>query len=195
MDLGTAIVFLDRPQRNLAADSIVLDDYGGARAAVDHLVAHGHRRIALVTQSLRIYTMTERHRGYREALAVAGLEPDTGLEVCAETADEARARILSLLDAPEPPTAIFCGNNRMTVGAIGAIGEDRARIAVIGFDDLELAEALAMPLTVVCADAAELGGAGAELLLRRMGGWDGAPQAIVLPTTLVARGSGEIPPP
>ena len=60
---------------------------------------------------------------------------------------------------------------------------------------LELAEALAVPLTVVRADPAELGRTGAEVLLRRMDGWDEPPAKIVLPTTLVARGSGEIPPP
>ena len=194
MDLGTAIVFLDRPQRNLEADSIVLDDYGGARAAVEHLIEHGHRRIAFVAQSLTIYTMGERHRGYREALAAAGLSPDTDLEVHVETAGEARDRTASMLLSAEPPTALFCGNNRMTVGAIGAIGEDRARIAVVGFDDLELADALAVPLTVVRADATELGRTGAELLFERMGGWTGPPRRITLPTTLVARGSGEIRP-
>ena len=65
-------------------------------------------------------------------------------------------------------------------------------MALVGFDDLELAESLALPLTVVRTDAAELGRAAAELLFRRMAGWAGPPERIILPTTLVARGSGEI---
>ncbi len=195
MELGTAIVFLDRPQRKLAADTITLDDRGGARTATEHLLARGHRRIALVAQSLRIYTMTERRRGYRDALAAAGIEPDRSLELHGETVEEARAGATSLLAGDDPPTAIFCANNRMTVGVIGALGEDRGRVAVVGFDDLELAESLAVPLTVVRTDAGELGRAGAELLLRRMAGWSGPPQKITLRTTLVIRGSGEIAPP
>lgn len=192
MELGTAIVFLDRPQARLAADCITLDDHGGALAATAHLIAHGHRRIALLAQSMRIYTMTERYRGYRDALAAAGIEFDPALEVHVETADEARAATLGLLAAGLPPTAIFCANNRMSVGAVRAIGG--RRIGVVGFDDLELADALAVPLTVVRTDAAELGQAGVELLLRRMEGWAGPPQKVVLPTSLVVRGSGEISP-
>ena len=76
MELGTAIVFLDRPQQRLAADTITLDDRGGARAGTEHLLAHGHRRIGFVAQSLRIYTMTERRHGYLDALASAGIDPD-----------------------------------------------------------------------------------------------------------------------
>jgi LacI family transcriptional regulator len=82
----------------------------------------------------------------------------------------------------------------MSVGAIGATHASGRGVALVGFDDLELAESLALPLTVVRTDAAELGRAGAELLLRRMDGWDEPPQRIILPTTLVVRGSGEIAP-
>ena len=194
MDLGTAIVFLDRPQGHLTADTITFDDYGGSRLAVEHLIAGGHRRIAILAQSLRIYTMTERHRGYRDALSAAGIESRPELEANAETSDDARTATEAMLALATPPTALFCANNRMTVGAIGALGMERQRIALVGFDDIELAEALAVPLTVVRADAAELGRTGAKLLLRRMGGWGGTAQRIVLSTTLIARGSGEIRP-
>lgn len=194
MELGTAIVFLDRPQGNLAADNITLDDYGGARTAVAHLVRHGHRRVGMLAQSMRIYTMTERHRGYRDALAAAGIRFDQSVEARAETAEEAYAATMRLLATEWPPTALFCANNRMSVGAVSALASRRQPIALVGFDDIELAEVLARPLTVVRADAVELGRTSAELLFRRMAGWDGPPQQIVLPTELVARGSGEISP-
>lgn len=192
MELGTAIVFLDRPQRNLSADTITLDDQAGARTAVEHLLAHGHRRIALVAQSLLLYTMAERRRGYQQALLAAGVELDETLEASASTVEDAREATLTLLRLPDPPTAIFCANNRMSVGVITALGDARHRVAVVGFDDLELAGALEVPLSVVRTDAAELGHAAAELLLRRMEGWSEPPQRITLPTTLVPRGSGEI---
>ena len=195
LQLGTAIVFMDRPQWNLDADTVLTDDYGGARSAVEHLLAHGHRRIALVAQPLRIYTMIERHRAYRDALADAGLPQDPALERLAESLDDAQAAVRELLVLPDPPTAIFSANNRVSVGVIRGLGDDRHRVAMVGFDDVELADALDVPLTVVRTDAAALGRIGAELLLRRMGGWTGEPQSITLPTALVTRGSGEIAPP
>lgn len=194
MELGTAIVFLDRPQGGLDADTVLLDDHGGARTATSHLLGRGHRRIAFLAQSMRIYTMTERFRGYADALEDAGISPDPDLERHAETTEEAHAATLELLASGDPPTAIFCANNRMSVGAIGALAAAGRRIAIVGFDDLELASSLAIPLTVVRTDASELGRTGARLLLRRMEGWSATPQRIVLPTTLVERGSGEISP-
>jgi len=195
MRLGTAIVFLDRPQRHLRADTVLLDDYGGARTAIEHLLAHGHRRIAVLSQSLDMHTMSERFRGYREAMADAGVEVDaTLIRNDLKDADDARGVVSAMFRDDDPPTAVFCANNRMSVGAIGALSENRGRVAVVGFDDLELADALAVPLTVVCTDAAQLGKTGAELLMKRMDGWSEPPQKVVLPTTLIERGSGEISP-
>ena len=194
MELGTAIVFLDRPQRNLDADTITLDDAGGARTAVTHLVAHGHRRIGFLAQSMDLYTMAERQRGYHEALAAAGIPADPALEAQAETVDEAGSATQALLALDRSPTAIFCANNRMTVGAVGPVRDGGWKVAIVGFDDLELADSLTIPLTVVRADASELGRAGAQLLLRRLDGWDEPSQRISLPATLVVRGSGEIAP-
>jgi len=192
---GTAIVFLDRPQRHLRADTVLLDDYGGARAATEHLLVHGHRRIAVLSQSLDMHTMSERFRGYREALADASVELDEALvRYKLEDAEDARDALLEILALPTPPTAVFCANNRMTVGAIRTLRERQVHVAMVGFDELELADALATPLTVVRTDAAELGRQGAELLLKRMDGWAAEPQRIVLPTELIERGSGELLP-
>src|SRR5262249_17664476 len=77
--LGTPVVFLDRPPGNLDVDAILLDNVGGARAAVRHLVESGHRRIAMIADSPRIFTAVERLRGYREALAAHGIPVDESL--------------------------------------------------------------------------------------------------------------------
>ena len=175
---GTAIVFIDRPQSNLDADTVLTDDYGGARRAVEHLMAHGHRRIALVAQPLDIYTMVERHRAYRDALADVGLPQDLTLERLAEGVEGAETAARELLALPDPPTAIFSANNRVSVGVIRGLGAERQRVAMVGFDEVELADALEVPLTVVRTDATALGRGGAELLLRRMSGWNGEPQRI-----------------
>jgi LacI family transcriptional regulator len=195
MRMGTAVVFLDRPQGHLRADSLTIEDFEGSRSAVRHLIAHGHRRIAVLGQSLAVHTVAERFRGYRAALGEAGLAiSDELARHGLDDVGEAFAAATELLAARDGATAFFGANNQMTVGIVKAMAADARRAALVGFDDFELAEALAMPVTVVRPDVRKLGGLGAELLLRRMAGWVGDPQRIVLPTELVPRGSGELRP-
>ena len=99
-----------------------------------------------------------------------------------------------LLALPDPPTAIFAGNNRSTIGVLRATANGHGPVALVGFDDFELAELLPVPVTVVAADSVELGRRAAQLLLERLAGDNGMPKTVVLPTTLVQRGSGEIAP-
>lgn len=196
MRLGTAVVFLDRPQGHLRADSVIADDYGGARQATRHLVAHGHRRIAIVAEALDISTTVERLRGHRDALAEVGIPADESLvRLDLRDVEDASLATSDLLASDSAPTAIFGANNRMTVGAVLAIVSSGRRVALVGFDDFELATAVATPVTVVRPDVRRLGQVGAQLLLRRMQGWDGNPEKVVLPIELVVRGSGEIIPP
>jgi LacI family transcriptional regulator len=191
---GTPVVFVDRPPGRLKADVILLDNAGGARAAVAHLVAHGHRRIAIVADAPSIATAQERFDGYCDALAAAGIDVDPELvRLDPHDAADAEQAVRELLALPSPPTALFTGNNRMTAGALRALGR-RKRVALVGFDDLELAELVKPPVTVVAYDAAELGRRAARLLWRRLAGDRRRPQRVVLPTTLLARGSGEVGP-
>jgi LacI family transcriptional regulator len=192
---GTRVVFIDRPPGKIDADVVLLDNVGGARIAVTHLLAHGHRRIGFVGDSSGIFTAAERLRGYRKTLAQAGLPPDPSLiRLGAHNAGAAESAVYELLALPEPPTALFAGNNRITVGVLRVLGRSGLRLALVGFDDLELGEMLALPVTVVAYDAADLGRRAAELLAQRLAGDDSPPQRIVLPTALIARGSGEVKP-
>jgi LacI family transcriptional regulator len=192
---GTRVVFIDRPPRQIDADVVLLDNVGGARTAVEHLLAQGHRRIGFVGDAPGIFTAGERLRGYRDTLARAGLAADPSLiRLGAHDAAAAEVAVDELLSLPDPPTALFAGNNRITVGALRVLGRDGYRLALVGFDDIELGEMLAVPVTVVAYDAAELGRKAAELLAQRLAGDDRPSQRVVLPTTLVARGSGEVKP-
>jgi LacI family transcriptional regulator len=192
---GTRAVFIDRPAQKIDADVVMLDNVGGARAGVEHLLAHGHRRIGFVGDAAGIHTTAERLRGYRETLARAGLPWDPDLvRLGAHDAAAAERALEELLSLPEPPTAVFAGNNRITVGVLRLLGRNGFRFGLVGFDDLELGEMLARPVTVVAYDAAELGRRAAELLAERLAGDDSALQRVVLPTTLIARGSGEVKP-
>jgi len=192
---GTRVVFLDRPPGLIEADAVLLDNVGGARAAVGHLLGRGHRRIAMLGDEERIFTAAERLRGYREEMAAAGLAVDPALvRLGPHDADAAEAATRELMALADPPTAIFTANNRITVGAIRVLWQNGFRIALVGFDDLELAESLAVPTTAVAYDAAELGRQAARLLLLRLAGDAGPPQRVVLPTWLIERGSGEVRP-
>jgi len=192
LEHGTPVVFIDRPPGRIQADVILLDNVGGARTAVEHLLALGHRRIAIVADEQTISTAEERYRGYRRALAAADVALDPELvRLGAHDAASAETAVRELLALRQPATAIFTGNNRITIGALRALSGSSG-IALVGFDDLELAELVRPPVTVIAYDAAELGRRAARVLWDRLSGEAGPPRRIVLPTTLVPRGSGEI---
>jgi LacI family transcriptional regulator len=193
---GTPIVFLDRPPRGIEVDTVLLDNLGGARAATEHLLRQGHERIAFVGDPTSLYTAQERLAGYRQALDDAGRTPDDAL-ISAGSHDAASAekavRDLLALPPERRPTALFTANNRNTVGALRALRDERRPVALVGFDDFELADMLPVPVTVVRHDPAEMGRIGADLAYARLDGEDGLPQKHTIPCEVVARGSGELP--
>ncbi|MFF8812277.1 LacI family DNA-binding transcriptional regulator [Streptomyces pactum] len=202
---GVATVFVDRPAALIEADAVLSDSFGGARDGVAHLIAHGHRRIGFLGDRPRIHTAAERLRGYRAAMAGAGLPVDPSWVSLGPT-DPARVRAaaLAMLDGDPPVTALFAGNNRVTVTVVRVLAGRPRPVALVGFDDFELADLLSPAVTVVAQDAARLGGTAARTLFRRLetaGAATGpgtpppGPRRVVLPTRLIVRGSGEIPPP
>ncbi|NWF25684.1 LacI family DNA-binding transcriptional regulator [Streptomyces sp. PKU-EA00015] len=191
---GVATVFVDRPAGRIEADTVMSDSFGGARAGVAHLIAHGHRRIAFIGDQPRIHTAVERLRGYRAAMEDAGLEIDDSWVSLGSTAPErVRDAVTSILEAPEPVTAVFAGNNRVTVTVVRLLAGREEPVALVGFDDIELADLLG--ITVIAQDAAALGRTAAERLFRRLDGVNEEPAQVTLDTVLIPRGSGEIPPP
>lgn len=193
--LGTPVIALDRPARNLVADAIVLENRRGAREATRSLLERGHRRIAYACNPADVYTQIERVGGYREAMAAAGIHDTAALERLIDDRSLREEDIIGeLLDAPDAPTAIVTGNNRMTVGALRALRarSDRPAPALIGFDDFETADVLG--ISVITYDPVELGRRAARLAIERMSAPAGFTSQIELPTWLVERGSGERPP-
>ena len=110
------------------------------------------------------------------------------------TSEAARAAAVDLLALPRGrrPTAIFSGNNRCTIGVLHALDRERRRIALVGFDDFELADMLRV--TVVRTDPFRVGQLAAELAFARIDGDERKLQRVVVPTELVTRGSGETRP-
>ncbi|RLU89260.1 LacI family transcriptional regulator [Streptomyces griseocarneus] len=192
---GIATVFVDRPAGRLTADVVLSDSFGGARDGVAHLVAHGHRRIGFIGDQAHIHTATERLRGYHAAMRAAGLPVDESWVSLGPTApDRVRAAAEAMLSGPRPVTALFAGNNRVTVTAVRVIAAAARPVALVGFDDFELADLLSPAVTVVAQDPARLGRTAAERLFRRLDGVTEPPRRVELPTRLIPRGSGEIPP-
>ena len=194
---GMALVFVDRPPRFIDADAVVSDNAGGARAAVAHLADAGHRRIAFLGDRPDIFTAAERLRGYREALAQHGGEHDDALvHHPAFRAADVDTTVRELLAGADPPTALFTGQNLITLAALQTLHELGLQhtVALVGFDDIPLAALLQPGVTVVAQDPYALGKHAAELLFSRLDGYRGPSRREVLPTTLIARGSGEISP-
>jgi LacI family transcriptional regulator len=194
---GVAIVFVDRPGRFIDADAVLTDNAGGAALAVSHLVAGGHERIGFLGDRPDLYTAAERLRGFHDALARHGLASDPALVRHTLTrAADAYETTRELLLGADPPTAVFTSQNLITIDAVRAIHDLglQHRVALVGFDDVALADVVQPGLTVVAQDPGGLGRAAAQLLFSRLDGFDGPSQEIVLAPRLVGRGSGELPP-
>jgi len=194
-DAGTALVFVDRPGRFIDADAVLSDNFGGASAAVDHLVAAGHRRIGFLGDRPDLYTAGERLRGFRAALARHGIPDDPSLvrHTRARAAD-AFEMTRELLLGADPPTAVFTSQNLITVDAVRALHDLGLAhsVALVGFDDVVLGDVVEPGLTVLAQDPVGLGRTAAELLFARVDGDDGPSRQVVQAPTLIPRGSGEL---
>jgi LacI family transcriptional regulator len=194
---GVGIVFVDRPPRLIDADAVLSDNAAGARLAVDHLLAAGHRRIAFLGDRPDIFTASERRRGYVEALTAAGLAHDERLvRANILTSAAGYEAVRELLTRPDPPSAVFSSQNLITIGAVRALVDLGLHgvIALVGFDDVPLGDAVNPGLTVVAQDPATVGRTAAERLFARLDGDTSPAREVVVPVRLIERGSGEIAP-
>ncbi len=188
----TAVVFVDRRPHGITADSVIEDDVAGAREATAHLIGHGHRRVAFIGDSLQIATTARRLKGYRAALLAEGIAVEPGLVALEADSGRTSAELTTrLLDASDPPTAIFSSNARSSLGVVPALQSlGRSDVGLISFGDFPLAASLRPPLTVVDQDPARVGHVAATRLFERID----RPgrrlrREILLPVPLVLRGS------
>jgi LacI family transcriptional regulator len=188
----TAMVFVDRVPAGIKCDSVVEDDRGGARSATAHLIEHGHRRIGFIGDTPAVFTTARRVEGYEAALGAAGLDVDPDLMSLGVGATvDAEVAVRRLLDAPDPPTAIFSSNARCSIAVLPVLQElNRTDIAFMSFGDFPLAGILTPAISVVDQDPAELGEVAATRLFERMENPNRRlKRQIVLPTRLVTRAS------
>ncbi|VEG29255.1 LacI family DNA-binding transcriptional regulator [Actinomyces howellii] len=173
---GIRVVLMDHPPISPELSTVSGDDLAGARAAVAHLVELGHRRIGFVNGPREVRQSVDRRAGVLAALSDAGLDPAVALcevEAVADgrgySADAGAAGAARLLDLTERPTALFCANDQI---AIGAMRETRRRglsipgdLSIVGYDDVAIASELITPLTSVHQPMRDIGHAAADLLL------------------------------
>jgi len=188
--LGTPLVFVDRPPVNLVADSITIDNQGGMELAVRQLAKHGHKRIGLIAGPQSLWTTGERLAGYKQGLKAHSLKFDASIVQYVQYAEnEVRDAAKELFRGSNPPTALIATNNRITVLLLKTSKKLLDQLAFVGFDDFELAELLG--ITVVTHDPLDIGREAARITLERIQSPLETPQQIIIGTNLITRGSGE----
>lgn len=191
---GLPVVLIDRVVAGVKCDSVAVDNEGGARDAVDYLIANGHRRIALLRDDSRIFTAQERLAGYQAALRARDIAVDeTLIGVSRSTVEDAVEATMRLFSRGDRPTALFTIDSLLTQGALLALRSMGLTIphdvSLVGFDDFNLATFTDPQITVVAQPIAEIGPLAAQLLIDRLAGTKGLPRNVRFPTRLIIRGS------
>jgi LacI family transcriptional regulator len=185
---------VDLPALGLRTGNVMSDNVDGAEKAVDHLHGIGYDRIAFVSGLLTTSPGVDRLVGYRRALERLGLPyRDEYVEEGDFYLESGYAAMQRLLDLSEPPEAVFASSDLMAVGAIRAAQDRGLRVphdvAVVGFDDVQIAPLVQPALTTIRQDKEGLGAAAGEALIRMIEDPTASPPAVTLPVELVVRDS------
>jgi len=189
------IVVVDRSTSDLLSDTVCVDNIHGAFTAVEHLIQLGHQRIGIIAGMKMISTTRDRVEGYLDALRKYRLKKDEALIVDGGSSIEGGMKAMAaLMKLTPPPTAVFCYNNFVTLGALLTLKKLNKKIpkdiAIIGFDEVDWAEVFDPPLTVVSQPVYAIGATAGQLIMQRL--LKEGPQSkqkIVLKTDLIIRKS------
>jgi LacI family transcriptional regulator len=191
------IVFFDNIVAGAGVANVARANHQGIALLVEHLVGHGHSRIAYIGGPPLLTSGIERAEGFGEAVRRCGLPDRSEYRVFGDEVWSARSGgdcIRSLLQLPTPPTAVVAASDTLSLGAMGALRDAGRRvpedIAVVSFDDPFFGDLLDPPMTAIRRNDEELGELSASLLLRALGtGVLGPPTEVRLPVQLVIRRS------
>jgi DNA-binding LacI/PurR family transcriptional regulator len=191
---GIPTVVVGRPLRASAASYVDVDNRGGARSAVDHLISGGRRVIATIAGPADMVASTDRLAGYREAVIEGGLGTDPSLEATADFTQDGGAAAMERLLAGRPDIdAVFAASDLMAAGAMSVLDAAGRRVpqdvAVVGYDDSPVASTARPQLTSVRQPIEEMGHETARLLIDLVEGSDRVPRRVILATELVRRAS------
>lgn len=195
LDQGTIFVSAGPGIEHPSVDKVITDAQEGAKNAIRYLIQRGHRRIAMIGATPELTPGRTRLAGYREALAEADLPFDATLVTKGDFMRPGGEQAMrALMALPERPTAVFCANDLMAIGAMHtarelgiAIPDD---VAIVGYDNIEAASLVSPALTTVVNPAYEVGKAAGQLLLERMRRqYQGPGRQVVVPHRLIQRES------
>jgi LacI family transcriptional regulator len=191
--MGVPFVRLTPWDRTRDWPYVAATDRAGAREMTEYLLGLGHRRIGYVRGPQDQKAGVDRHEGYRDALAAAGLDYDPDLVRQGDDQFETgRVAARSLLEMASRPTAIFCNNDEMAAGTCVGAREAGLRVpddvSVAGFDDIPLAQQVWPPLTTVCQPIYDLAAAATRMLIGLLN-LESPPRLVEIPTRLLARAS------
>ena len=186
------VVSIDRAIEVATTDSVEVENRTGARMAVEHLILHGHRKIACVATNSHLRTIKDRISAYEECLKHIRLPQTKPLHL--RSLEEAKTKLATLFSQKTKPDALFTTNNSSTIWVIEALREMHMEagkdVALIGFDDVDFYTLITPPITAVRQPAAELGRMSTRLLLQRIHG-ESASSSVrtILPVSLIVRES------
>jgi LacI family transcriptional regulator len=168
--MSIPVVAIDRPVASSSVTSVLANNFCGAKLATQHLLDHGYKRILCLTGESTLYTIRERIRGYQETVQAAGLKPR--LDTSVRDYKSAEYAIETSLTAADPPDAIFSLKNSTTIYAFEALQHLKVpipgEVALLGYDDFELAATLRPSISVIEQPIEEIGRLAAESLFAQM---------------------------
>ena len=195
LEQNTPIVLIEQAIPGLETDVIMVDNAHASFRAVEQLILHKHRKIAIVNGKEEVYVFRERLRGYQDAMRTYNLPVDEHWIVSEWFAEaEDYTAIRSLFKSSSPPTAIYATHFHATIGTVMALHKLHLRIpedvSLIGFDYFDLIDAIEPPLTLVEQPIAQIAKDAAMLVVQRIrGDYANFPQTITLNTTMLIRDS------
>ncbi len=186
------VVLVARRSRVATVDSVTNDDPTGASLVVQHLADLGHRRIAHIDGGSGSGA-AERRKGYERSMQKRGLDRFVRIVPGSYTDEGGRHGIAALFDAPDPPTAVFVANDLAAIGALSALDERGLRVpddvSIVGYDNTALAAVSQIHLTTVDQPRPDMGRTAVKLVLERLSGKRDVASHVLIPPTLVVRGT------
>ena len=180
------IVFVDIEDPLIACDSVTIDNVDIAYRITQHFIDNGHRRIGFIGGQEGVNTTDDRVKGYKDALAAAGIAPSPKLIHLENVSEESGyLAMMRFMNLPEPPTAVFASGNDLTCGVVMYANEKHLKIpedlSFVGFENQTIAHVYNPTLTIGIQPIRKIGQTAARMLLERMRGeYEGAPRNIRL---------------
>ncbi len=188
------LVFFDRAVTEIETDKIVVDDFAGAFKVTQHLIDQGYKRIGHLAGPQNLMTYLHRKRGYIAALEKNGLTFDDSLVlVNTLTSDEGTSSVEQLMNLPNPPDAIFCGNDTTALSAMIYLRDKGIRIpqdfGIIGFSNEPFSKVVSPSISTIAQPGFEMGQKAAEMIIQKIENKEKTYRTIVLPMEMIIRES------